>query len=251
MAKVTLDQLRELCQQVKRGRIPEWKVYALFGVDVDVDGDEEGNPQFSFLDVLPVLVNAVTGIAGESPRVTRENLQELLDGREETTSFLKVETYDCGKAAVNYGRSLAQMIGGGHYCVVDPDITAERFPILGEGEVEYAFVYAHHSCMVEYCSYQQFADTSKPSLEELLAAMGRCGFRPARVEDALAFAAKFPDEQRRQDILVVGSPWVDPDGQRHFICLGSSGGFERSLKLVPDSEVPTMHHILAIRKDAA
>lgn len=247
MARVTLGQLRELCQQVKLGRIPEWKVYALFGVE----NDEEGNAQFSFLDLLSVLVNVVTGLPGVSLRVTREKLQELLDGKEETVSLLEVRADDCGKVTVDYGRSLAQMIEDGHYCVVDHIITPERFSISGEGEMERVFVYVHHSSVIEYCGYQQYADTSRPSLEELLAAMDRCGLQPAKVEDALAFASKFPDEQRMRDILVVGSPWVDSDGQRYFICLGSSGGFNRSLKLVSDSEVLATHSILAVRKAAA
>lgn len=65
------------------------------------------------------------------------------------------------------------------------------------------------------------------STEEVLVEMDRCGLRPALFEELLAFAKAHPDEQRKYPIVVLGSVWVRPDGNRLVACLNEYDGRRR------------------------
>ena len=45
----------------------------------------------------------------------------------------------------------------------------------------------------------------RATIEEILERMDKSGFRPAFLEELLAFATKFPDEQRKFPIVALGS----------------------------------------------
>jgi hypothetical protein len=111
---------------------------------------------------------------------------------------------------VDYGMSLPKMIEAGGYDWTDNDITAERFPVKGEGTAERKLVLVHLG--------------REATTDEILAEMKRRGLKPAAIEDFLAFGAKYPDEQRKFPIVGLDFSWVDADGSRNFPYLDGSGG---------------------------
>ncbi|MDP3735332.1 MAG: hypothetical protein Q8R39_02805 [bacterium] len=97
--------------------------------------------------------------------------------------------------AVNYSQSLDQMIATGHYDWVNGDITVKRFPIVGEGTVEFeARLFHFNRSMSSENAVERTrnADTTNP-------------WEPAKIEHVLSFGAKYPEEQRKYAIIGLGS----------------------------------------------
>lgn len=98
---------------------------------------------------------------------------------------------------------------------VDPDFSRATFePIdqcknVARTTSEVAFEYLHLG--------------RDASTDEVLAEMDKRGLRPATYEEALAFAKKNPDEQRKFPIVALGSVWRHPSGSRLVAYLGGSG----------------------------
>jgi len=111
---------------------------------------------------------------------------------------------------VDYTKSLDEMIKAGGYDWKNEDITAERFPVKGEGTAERKLVLVHLG--------------RDATTDEALAEMKRRGLKPAGIEDLLAFGAEYPDEQRKLLIIVLASSWVDADGRRGFPDLDEDAG---------------------------
>ena len=94
---------------------------------------------------------------------------------------------------VNYGLSLEEMIAAGRYNWKNGDITAEHFPMNGDGTKE---------VVTELIHFNNYTESDK-ALREL----DRRGFRPATIEELLAFGAKYPELQRQFPIVALGSIW--------------------------------------------
>lgn len=216
MAKVSVAQLHELGEQIKRGQIPAWKVQAVFGIT------EIETP----LDMYLALTKAA-----KAELVTAERLQALMEGEDEALGIFRV--------TVDYGLSLEQMIAVGHYDKVSSNITPERFPIRGEGKVERKLVLVH---------LNKVATT-----DEALAELDRRSLRPAWIEELLALGAARPDLQRQIPIVEIGSSFMDSDGGQCVAHL-SRWGTERRLFLSRNDAHCPAHEccrFLAVRKDAA
>lgn len=83
--------------------------------------------------------------------------------------------------------------------------------------------------------------------EDALARMKREGYRPATIFELLAFGIKYPDIQRENPIIALGSV-VRLDGNRHVACLvGLSSGRGLSLDWF-DSCWSGQGRFLAVRK---
>jgi hypothetical protein len=109
--------------------------------------------------------------------------------------------------AVDYGKSLADMIAAGKYNQVNTGIAPDNFPVDGTGTKTFRARLFHFDRYI--CS------------EVAAAAMKRDNFMPASHVHGLAFAAAFPDEQRKYPIACLGSS-ARVNGYR-VVCLGRVG----------------------------
>ncbi|MDP3772371.1 MAG: hypothetical protein Q8Q94_03290 [bacterium] len=133
---------------------------------------------------------------------TMDALQALIESRFSlAASSLKVYP-----VTVYYGLSLADMIEAGHYDWVNGSITAEHFPIVGEGMVDLNINLLH---------FKRFIQS-----DEAIKEMDEMGLRPLTLPELLAFGAKFPDMQREFPIIAFGTVWQDRDGFRGVPALG-------------------------------
>jgi hypothetical protein len=63
------------------------------------------------------------------------------------------------------------------------------------------------------------------SSDEMIRRMKADGYKPAGIDDALAMGAQFPERQRQNPIVFLGTTWRDPDGLQHVPVLsGWCGG---------------------------
>jgi len=120
---------------------------------------------------------------------------------------------------VDYGRSLQQMIASGRYDWINPDITAERFPMVGTGAVP-----------VEARLFQfDRILSSEDAVAAIKATDAENPWEPATIAHLLAFGATHPDEQRQYPIIALGSV-AEVHGIRRVPYLCRSGA-ERGLPL--------------------
>lgn len=120
--------------------------------------------------------------------ITLDELDHFLKRK---NPFETVLLYDVFRLMVDYGQSLEQMIDAGRYDYANNDITTKRFPIKGEGKVEFEGRYFH------------FNRTT--SSKNAIAAMKEAGWEPANIEHLLVLGEKYPDEQRKFPIIGLGS----------------------------------------------
>jgi hypothetical protein len=85
--------------------------------------------------------------------------------------------------AVDYRKSLADMVAAGNYDYVNPNITVDGFPVEDAGTKKY------RAKLFEFGRYI--------SSEDAVAAMEKEHFMPATHVHGLAFGVAFPDEQRK------------------------------------------------------
>ena len=137
------------------------------------------------------------------------------------------------KIVVDYTKSLEQMIAAGCYDWVNPDITAERFPITGDGQVELEPELIHIG--------------RDMSSDEVIADLDKRGLRPGTIAELLAFGATYPEVQREFPIVALGSV-AEVHGYRRVACLYRSDS-ERNLHLDWfDSDWDGLYRFLAFRK---
>lgn len=113
------------------------------------------------------------------------------------------ETYD---VVVVYNKSIKQMVAEGKYYW---SATSENFLVDGSGTVEIKLRFVHFG-----------RDTITREVAEYLESNG---LRAARVEELLAFGAKYPEKQEEFPIVAFGSAWVDSNGNRGVPYLGEVG----------------------------
>jgi len=101
---------------------------------------------------------------------------------------------------INYTRTLKEMIVSGNYGHINPDITADNFPVKGDGKVEVVAELMHLNRVVKS--------------DEAIAEFKKRGLRPAKIEVLLALGEKYPDIQREFPIVALASVWQDGDGDR-------------------------------------
>lgn len=116
---------------------------------------------------------------------------------------------------VDYGQTLEAMIAAGRYDWKNGDITAERFPIEGEGKVEFEAVLFHFDKNIS-------SEDAKQQIEQ-------AGYEVGKIEHLLSFGANYPEEQRKFPIVGLG-PVGEVDGGRVVPYLGR-GVSERFLYL--------------------
>jgi len=97
------------------------------------------------------------------------------------------------KVAVNYARPLMEMIRAGKYDYVNSDIIAKHFPVKGKDILPVELELVHLNKYI--------------SSDDAIAEIKQRGFRPAKIEELLAFGEKYPEEQRKYPIVTLGSVW--------------------------------------------
>lgn len=121
----------------------------------------------------------------------------------------------CYKITVDYSQSIAQMIGAGGYDCVDPDITAEHFPIQGDS-IKSVEVFLFHF------NYSIFS-------EDAIVEMDKDGYRPVNAAELFGLGAQHPQLQLEFPIVCLGTIWQCLNGLNQCPVLGTSDGFERRL----------------------
>ena len=105
---------------------------------------------------------------------------------------------------VDYGMDLAMMISVGRYDWVNRDITTDRFPLNGSGKTKV-------DAKLVYFGYNI-------SSENVVKELDKKGFRPATIEELLAFGVTNPEIQRQFPVVALGSV-CKVDGDRVVACL--------------------------------
>ncbi len=152
--------------------------------------------------------------------LTNGSLADLIEAdptqidREALRKVLNLSPLDM-KFFVDYGMTLEQMIAAGNYDWKNDDITAKRFPLSGTGKVGFEPKLFHFDRDI--------------SSENAIKEMEKDGFRPAKIEELLAYGAALPEEQRKYPIVALGSV-AEIGGDRSVACL-SRRGSERFLLL--------------------
>lgn len=138
---------------------------------------------------------------------------------------------------IDYSKSLEQMIAAVNYDWKNDELTAKRFPIVGEGVVEYEFRYFHFNRNV----------SSETAVDLIKREDVENPWYPAKLEHLLAFGENFPEEQRKFPIVALGSVGLVL-GDRNVPCLHLDGS-ERSLYLLWwDGDWLGLYRFLAFRK---
>ena len=118
--------------------------------------------------------------------------------------------------SVDYSQTLEQMIAAGHYDWKNDNITAKKFPVVGNGIVQFEAKVFHFD-----------RDTSsQDNVDAIKAADPANPWEPAKTEHLLAFGAKYPEEQRKYPIVALGSV-AEVDGDRRVPYLYRFGAGRR------------------------
>ncbi|MCX6786409.1 MAG: hypothetical protein NTU85_01140 [Candidatus Kaiserbacteria bacterium] len=140
-----------------------------------------------------------------------EGVQRFLAGNSEVV-VKKNAASDTFRLTVDHNKSLAEMIAAGRYDWTNDDITAKRFPITGEGLVEFEARYFHFDRNI----------SSEDAVKKIEQTDKENPWMSAKIEHLLAFGEKFPEEQRKFPIVALGSV-AGVRGDRGVPCLGRDG----------------------------
>ena len=114
--------------------------------------------------------------------------------------------------SVDYGRSLDQMIAAGNYDWKNSDITAKRFPVVGNGIEQFEAKLFHFDRNT----------VSQDNVDAIKADDPANPWEPGKIEHLLAFGAKYPEEQRKYSVIALGSV-ARVGGGRDVPCLRRLG----------------------------
>ena len=151
------------------------------------------------MSIITNLVHAVERAGGSAedihaladPEGSRETLEKI-------AQVIVAGTPHTFKVQMDYSQTLEEMIGGGNYDWVNPDIIEEHFPLQKQGTQE-----------VEIHLFHFGRTMSNEAAEKEMEAKG---FRPATLPELLALGRDHPDPQKQFPIVALGSVWRRPGG---------------------------------------
>jgi hypothetical protein len=108
---------------------------------------------------------------------------------------MNTDTISTGSIAVDYSKSLQDMMADGNYDWVNPAITPKGFPITAVGIVQFETKVFHFNRYI----------SSEDAVEAITADDRRHFWEPAKIEGLLAYGMKNPNEQRQYPIVGLGS----------------------------------------------
>ena len=100
---------------------------------------------------------------------------------------------------VDYGQTVEQFIRDGRYDWVNSDITSRNFPSSERGNAQIGVFLLNFDHNI--------------SSEDAIREMGAQGLRPATLKELLGLGATYPNLQRENPIVALGSTWRYPDGR--------------------------------------
>ncbi len=166
-----------------------------------------------------------------------ETIKQMARAMVGKSDVAPLETAESYQLTVDYDRSLAEMISAGRYDTVNCHITDKHFPIKSSGTLVVEMALVHLGRLI--------------TTEEVEAEFDRYGFRPARLEELLAFGEQIFDSQKQYQVVALGSFWVRSDGFYLMPYLWYVAGGYRQLSLswgYFDSQWSADYHFLAVRK---
>lgn len=135
---------------------------------------------------------------------------------------------------IDYTQSLEAMVAAGRYDYVNPDITADHFPVAsGEKSVEAVLVHLDRNA----------------SDEEVLRELDRRGLRPGTLRELAVFGEQHSDEQRQYPIVALGSVWTAPQGHRNVGSLWENPGNRKLYLHWLGSDWNPNYRFLGVRKE--
>ena len=134
---------------------------------------------------------------------------EFVGALRETLSAKEKPAGNAYPVAVDYGKSVEEMVKSGRYDRANRDIASEHFPTKRTRKTESEVELVHLKRRV--------------STDEALEELDRMGCRPAELRELLAFGEKYPDVQREFPVVALGSVWQDPGGYRNIPYLYRDG----------------------------
>jgi hypothetical protein len=121
-----------------------------------------------------------------------------------------------------HANSFTDMLAAGKYEYVHEQITAKNFPIEGRSSVRPDIQLFHFHRSIRS--------------DEVIREMEQSGFVPCKIEHLLTLGIEYPDLQRKQPIICLGSSCLDPHDCRHVPCLTSFYTGRRGLYLYLDGK---------------
>lgn len=161
--------------------------------------------------IIRALVNQVQNFGGQADDFLilgkPESSQHLIEVARQVVKAGKLSR-GIYPVIVNYDLSLEMMmIFAQLFC---QDITRERFPIEGSGQAD--------------VDLKVFPPQPYFSTPRVLEAIEKEGLRFATLAEGFAFAAEYPDIQKRKHIFILGSVWEDRIyGRKCYPCFYGNG----------------------------
>ena len=122
--------------------------------------------------------------------------------------------------SVDYGRLLEAMIAVGNYDWKNDNITAKKFPVVGNGVEQFEVKLFHFNRTTQ----------SQDNVDAIKADDPANPWEPGKIEHLLSFGEKYPEEQRKYPIIALGSvaevlgyryvPYLDRLGAERYLGLG-------------------------------
>lgn len=159
----------------------------------------------------------------EKKEISRERLQAIINSgflsdvfdiedpskinRQEVKKLFGLSAYQSFMVHIG-NRSVKELLEAGKYDgYVNSNITDANFPDDTTGDKE-VFLFP----------ISDILDT-----DDVIAKMDKENFKPASVKTGLAFGEQYPDFQRRNPLIALGSVWVAPFGARRVLGLWGRG----------------------------
>lgn len=142
-----------------------------------------------------------------SDRTLQIRIGDLIMGTDQQDTTPRSTIYP---VEIDYSDTFEQRLAAGRYDWKNSDITEKHFPVKGEGQIQVDLELAHYGKSL--------------STEAILAAIEAQGYRPATIEELLAFGATYPEFQREFPIVALDSVWQHRSGLRGVAYLRRHGG---------------------------
>lgn len=159
----------------------------------------------------------------EAAGLTGQLAQKVIESRGNTLAKEVVAlirgpqlTFPSYSVAVDYSQTVEELIRSGRYDWVNSDITPRNFPSREKGQAQLDIFLLNFDRNI--------------SSEDAIKAMDAQSLRPAILEELLTLGIAFPDLQRQNSIVALGSTWRLPGGSESVPYLYGSGSL-RGLSL--------------------
>jgi hypothetical protein len=122
------------------------------------------------------------------------------------------------KVLVHYDKSVKELVKDGKYDDINSNITGKNFPF-------------DESCGDKECSTKESLDIyllnfkRDISSEKILKIIEKRGYRVCNLKELLSLGAQYPDLQRKDYIVALGSQWQGPFGSPYVPYLGGHDSY--------------------------